>query len=125
MRLLLYSPKTEFSKNRASSISGGGQSLADDIEGASGRFYDWKRELQSKYGDSASRFEVRVYRDNPSMSTFIIDDVALVGIYLKGGTGLTAPELIVHNKGAQASAFCQFEEHFEKVWEDAKPCEGG
>jgi len=117
IQLLIFNPETEFATKRSSSLRGDSRTLADDITDAIEKFKGFKQTLITNYRASSDKFEVRLYKGNASMSAFILDDEARVGLYLNDGTGLSAPELRVVNKGSQIDFFKKIERHFETIWD--------
>jgi len=120
VKLLITDPKTEFAKNRHSSLHNQEDNLCDDIEKAINIFTDFKESISRKHGDISDNFEVRLYKNNASMSTFIFDDEIRLGLIIEKGTGLDAPEIRIRNRGKQVEIFKKIQEHFDNVWSEAE-----
>lgn len=117
VKLLIYDPETEFAETRASSLPGKNKTLADDINESIKIFTDFKERIQTNHPTLTDKFEIRLYKGNASMSTFIVDNEMRVGLYINNLTGLTAPEIRIVNKGKQADIFSQIEGHFRTIWD--------
>ncbi len=119
IRLLIVDPITEFAINRHSSLRSREDKLCDDINKSIKIFSDFKLDISSRHGDISDNFEVRKYKNNASMSTFIFDDEIRLGLIIENGTGLTAPEVRISNRGKQIDIFKQINDHFDNVWKRA------
>tara|TARA_R110001583_G_scaffold188376_1_gene350461 strand:+ start:2009 stop:2833 length:825 start_codon:yes stop_codon:yes gene_type:complete len=119
IRLLVVDPNTEFATGRHSSLRGQNKKLCNDIETAVGHFTDFKAYMSSTHGDVSKNFEIGLYKNNASMSTFICDDEIRLGLIIEKGTGLTAPEIRINKHGKQAPLFEIITDHFNEVWKDA------
>lgn len=120
VRLLILDPLSEIAKERDSSI--GHSRLSDDINDAIGKFNKLKEKFDKNHPTISSKFEVRLYKKNASMSCFILDDEARIGLYLEGGTGLSAPEIRITKREADMLFFEKIERNFVGIWElSSKP----
>jgi hypothetical protein len=116
VKLLIFDPNTQFANDRPSSIGAGGSNLSHDINEAIKKFKDFKAELNRDYPTVSNHFEVHLYKGNASMSCFILDDEARLGIYLAKATGLTAPEIRVTKRAADNDFFKMIEASFQETW---------
>jgi hypothetical protein len=120
IKLLVVDPATEYAINRHSSLRGKEDKLSDDIKTAINRYTKFKDYMSEKHGDVSNNFEVGLYSNNASMSTFICDDEIRLGLIIEKGTGLTAPEIRINKHGKQAALFKIITDHFNEVWKGAK-----
>jgi hypothetical protein len=119
IKLLIVDPETEFATNRHSSLRDKNKKLANDIEIALDNFTNFKNYISEKHGELSNNFEVGLYKNNASMSTFICDDEIRLGLIIEKGTGLTAPEIRINKFGKQAQLFKIISDHFNEVWKSA------
>jgi hypothetical protein len=120
VRLLIVDPETEFAQMRHSSFPSQKDKLCDDINDAIKKFSGFKEHISINLDVNVrNNFEVRKYKNNASMSTFIFDDEMRLGLMIEKGTGLTAPEIRISNHGKQSDLFKKIQDHFEIVWSDA------
>jgi hypothetical protein len=128
IKLLIVDPETEFAKYRHTSLRDKNKYLSDDINTSINIFRNFKSDISEKLGGININFEVRLYTSNASMSTFIFDDEARLGLMIENGTGLTAPEIRISNSGKQVDLFRIITDHFGNVWDKATdifPTESG
>lgn len=116
IRLLIADPDTDFTLNRVTSVGGSEDKLSDDIKESIKKFKGFKGRISEQHRNN---FEVRSYKNNASMSTFIFDDEIRLGLMIEKGTGLTAPEIRISNRGKQVALFKQVKGHFDNVWDAA------
>jgi hypothetical protein len=100
VRLLILDPTAEIATTRACSMGHGSRHLCDDINDAIDSFKILKDRLDQNHPTYTNNFEIHLYKGNASMSCFILDDEARIGLYMEGGTGLSAPEIRVTKRDA-------------------------
>jgi hypothetical protein len=114
MRLLIVDPCTEYAKNRHSSVSNA--NLSEDIELSIKAFKVFFDKFIQQHGQANAKFQLRKYKNNPSMSLFIFDSEVRLGLLLEKDTGLTAPEIRLHNHGKQVDLFNKVQKHYDDIW---------
>jgi hypothetical protein len=120
VRMLIVNPDSEVAKFRNPELYEGDETLEKHIHQAIEKFGALQKSINKNHGDKGKHFNLRKYRGNASMSTFLVDNEARVGIILNQETGLYAPELRVANMGTQISLFKSIVDHYESVYEQAE-----